>query len=165
MASSISPAFRSASIAICFPGIASSVNLAATSLIRVAPLVITTNCTMIRMINSTTPTTTLPLVTTEAKVWITPPAAASAASGLAASAARISRVVAMFSTSRISVVPSKTDGNTLKSSGLCTKIVVSRINAASARFAASSTSIINAGSGTTITINSPTNANGTNNDR
>ena len=37
------PAFRSASIAICLPGMPSKANRAATSLMRVAPLVITTN--------------------------------------------------------------------------------------------------------------------------
>ena len=38
------PVFKSASIAICFPGIASSVNLAATSATRSAPFVMTRNC-------------------------------------------------------------------------------------------------------------------------
>ena len=41
--SSMIPAFRSASMAICRPGIPSKANRAATSLMRVAPLVITTN--------------------------------------------------------------------------------------------------------------------------
>ena len=56
---SITPAFRSASTAICLPGIPSRVNRAATSLMRVAPLVITTNWikTMIEKIIS--PTTIL----------------------------------------------------------------------------------------------------------
>jgi flagellar biosynthesis protein FlhF len=40
---SIMPAFRSASMAICRPGMPSKAKRAATSLIRVAPLVITTN--------------------------------------------------------------------------------------------------------------------------
>jgi chemotaxis protein MotB len=39
----ISPEFRSASIAICLPGIASNVNRAATSEMRDEPFVITTN--------------------------------------------------------------------------------------------------------------------------
>ena len=43
LASLMIPAFRSASIAICLPGMASNVNRAATSEMRVAPLVITTN--------------------------------------------------------------------------------------------------------------------------
>ena len=47
--SSISPALRSASIAICLPGIASRVNRAATSAMRPAPLVMTTNLMMTRM--------------------------------------------------------------------------------------------------------------------
>ena len=41
--SSISPELKSASIAICFPGIASSVNLAETSATRSEPFVITKN--------------------------------------------------------------------------------------------------------------------------
>ena len=41
--SSMIPAFRSASMAICRPGMPSKAKRAATSLIRVAPLVITTN--------------------------------------------------------------------------------------------------------------------------
>ena len=80
--SSITPAFRSASIAICLPGIPSRVNRAATSLMRVAPLVMTTNwiSTMIEKI--TRPTTILsvpvaPPVTNSPKVRTTPPAAIS----------------------------------------------------------------------------------------
>ena len=57
------PAFRSASIAICLPGIASSVKRAATSATRPAPLVITTNWMTTRIMNTTRPTTTLPPTT------------------------------------------------------------------------------------------------------
>ena len=45
----MSPEFRSASMAICLPGMASRVNRAATSATRPAPLVITTNWMTIRM--------------------------------------------------------------------------------------------------------------------
>ena len=55
--SSISPAFKSASTPICLPGIASSVNLAATSAILVAPLVITTKLMITRIIKTIMPTT------------------------------------------------------------------------------------------------------------
>ncbi|MBA7687766.1 hypothetical protein ES703_96238 [subsurface metagenome] len=55
--SSISPVFRSASILICLPGIASSVNLAATSAILVAPFVITTKLMITRIIKTIIPTT------------------------------------------------------------------------------------------------------------
>ena len=44
----IRPALRSASMAICFPGMASRVKRAATSLMREAPWLITTNCTASR---------------------------------------------------------------------------------------------------------------------
>ena len=47
--SSIRPAERSASIAICLPGMASSVKRAPTSAMRVAPLVMTRKLTVIRI--------------------------------------------------------------------------------------------------------------------
>ena len=58
--SPIRPAFRSASIAICLPGIASSVNRAVTSAIRPAPLVMTTKLITSRIVNTTMPTAKLP---------------------------------------------------------------------------------------------------------
>lgn len=53
--SPIRPALRSASIAICLPGMASSVKRALTSAMRPAPLVITTKLMMVRMTNTTMP--------------------------------------------------------------------------------------------------------------
>ncbi len=110
---SITPALRSASTAICLPGIPSRVNRAATSLMRVAPLVITTNWikTMIeKMISPTTilsaPVAPLP-VTNSPKVRTTPPAASRPS---APARVRISRVVATFNTSRKSVVASNERG-------------------------------------------------------
>ena len=50
------PAFRSASMAICRPGRPSRANRAATSLIRVAPLVITTNWITAMIANMINPT-------------------------------------------------------------------------------------------------------------
>ncbi|MCY1466320.1 hypothetical protein D9M71_846050 [compost metagenome] len=54
---SIRPALRSASIAICLPGMASRVKRALTSEIRPAPLVTTTKLMIIRIANTTIPTT------------------------------------------------------------------------------------------------------------
>ena len=68
------PELRSASIAICLPGIASSVNLAATSATRSAPLVMTRNCTSTIMKKITKPTTTLPCSTKLPKDLMTCPA-------------------------------------------------------------------------------------------
>ena len=77
--SSIIPAFKSASIAICRPGMPSKANRAATSLIRVAPLVITTNWITTMITKMTNPTTILPLATNSPKVLITSPAASTPA--------------------------------------------------------------------------------------
>ncbi len=68
------PAFRSASIAICLPGIASRVKRAATSATRPAPFVITTNWITTRIRNTTRPTITLPPTTNVPNAWITLPA-------------------------------------------------------------------------------------------
>jgi len=56
-ASAMSPAFRSASMLICLPGMASRVNRAATSAIRVAPLVMTMKLMRVRTENTMMPTT------------------------------------------------------------------------------------------------------------
>ena len=61
--SSIRPALRSASIAICLPGMASSVKRAPTSAIRVAPLVMTRKFTVIRITKTMMPMTKSPLMT------------------------------------------------------------------------------------------------------
>ena len=144
-------------MAICLPGMPSSVKRAATSEIRVAPLVMTTNCTTIRIRNRITPITTDEPVTKDANASITLPAADTPP----ASALRMSRVVAMLSTRRSSVVASSTDGKTLNSSGRVMKMVVIRINAASAMLAAISRSMTTGGSGTTMTAMSPIAATGT----
>ena len=72
--SSIRPVFRSASMAICLPGIASKVKRAATSATRSAPLVMTINCTITIMKKIIKPITTLPLVISWPKAAITSPA-------------------------------------------------------------------------------------------
>jgi hypothetical protein len=50
------PAFKSASMAICRPGIASRVNRALTSEMRPAPLVMTTKLMITNTVNTTIPT-------------------------------------------------------------------------------------------------------------
>ena len=68
------PEFRSASIAICLPGIASSVKRAPTSATRPAPLVITTNWITTRIAKTMMPTISEPPMTKWPKVSITLPA-------------------------------------------------------------------------------------------
>jgi hypothetical protein len=120
--SSMRPALRSASIAICLPGRASRVKRAATSLMRVAPLVMTWNCTITRIRKMMMPTARPPApapppATKPPKALMTWPATLRASSALSASAVRIRRVEAIFRTSRKSVVPSSSEGKTLNSSG------------------------------------------------
>ena len=57
------PADRSASMAICLPGMASSVKRAPTSAMRVAPLVMTMKLTVTRIRNTIRPMTKSPLIT------------------------------------------------------------------------------------------------------
>ena len=73
-ASEIAPWLRSASIAICFPGIASSVNRAETSATRSDPLVMTMKLTMTRITNTMKPTTALPPTTKLPNAVMTSPA-------------------------------------------------------------------------------------------
>ena len=101
----MNPPARSASIAICFPGMASRANLAATSLMRAAPRVTTRNCMTAIRTNRITPTARELEVTKSLNAQTTCPAAyrAEAASAPSAPAVRISRVVATLSTSRSTV--------------------------------------------------------------
>ena len=149
------PAFRSASIAICLPGMASNVNRAATSLMRVAPLVMTTNWMTTMMVKMITPTASCPPVTRSANACTTSPAA-----WVSPVPVRISRVAATFSTSRNSVMASSSEGKTANSSGLLTYMVVTSTSTLSIRLQTSSTSSIHVGSGTSSTTSSPMNANG-----
>ncbi len=96
---------------------------------------------------------------------MTLPATSITSSGDEASAVRISRVEAMLSTSRSSVVASSSDGKTLNSSGLVMFSVVSRISTASEMFMLISRSSTTGGSGTRITASSSTNVMGTNSER
>ena len=65
--SSMRPAERSASIAICFPGMASRVKRAPTSAMRVAPLVMTRKLIVTRMRKTMMPMTKSPPITSLAK--------------------------------------------------------------------------------------------------
>src|SRR5690606_18233203 len=105
---SIVAARRSASMDICLPGMASSEKRAATSATRSAPLVMTTNCTMVRIRNTTRPTIRLPPTTKLPNVSMMWPASP---------CSRISRVVAMEMPSRNRVVTSSTEGKDEKDSG------------------------------------------------
>ena len=69
--SSMRPALRSASIAICLPGMASRLKRAATSAMRPEPLVMTMKLTMIRIAKTTTPMTKLPRITKLPKASMT----------------------------------------------------------------------------------------------
>ena len=120
--SSMVPAFRSASMAICRPGMPSKAKRAATSLMRVAPLVMTTNWMITMMAKMIKPTTILPFpaappVTNSPNVFTTPPAAVSPSDP---PLVRINRVVATFSTRRNRVVANSSEGKMLNSSGVRT---------------------------------------------
>ncbi len=67
----IKPAERSASTAICLPGIASKVKRAATSAMRPAPLVMTMKFTITRIAKMMMPMTKLPCVISRPKAWMT----------------------------------------------------------------------------------------------
>ncbi len=71
----------------------------------------------------------------------------------------------MLSTSRSRVVARRSEGKTLKSSGLFMFSVVSRISTASEMFRLISRSSMTGGSGTRITASSATNPIGTNSER
>ena len=71
----IKPAFKSASIAICLPGIESRAKRAETSATRPEPLVITTKLMMVMTIKITIPTAKLPPIKKTPKASMTFPAA------------------------------------------------------------------------------------------
>ena len=100
-------------MAIWRPGRPSSMNRAATSLIRVAPRVITTNWITTRIENRIAPTATWSPATNSPNDRTTPPAAFR----LSWPWSRTSRVVATLSTSRVSVVVRRIVGKAPKSVG------------------------------------------------
>ena len=123
-ASSIRPAERSASIAICLPGMASRWKRAATSAMRPEPLVMTTKFTITRIVNTMMPITKLPLITKLPNASMTWPAAAVPS----CPCARIRRVEARLSASRSMVAISSTVGKAENSSGAWMNSAVIRIS-------------------------------------
>ncbi len=122
------PDERSASIAICLPGMASRVKRAPTSAMRVAPLVITRKFTTTRIRNTTMPMTKSPDIRKLEKPAITMPAARTPSWP----SARMSRVVAIDSARRIIVAISRTVGKAENSSGLSIHRATIRMRTASA---------------------------------
>ena len=124
----IKPDDKSASIAICFPGMASRLKRAETSAIRPDPFVITIKLTIINIEKTITPITGFPLIINCPKAWITCPAA----SVPVWPSAKIRRVEAKLSDSLSIVAIRSIMGNALKSSGLLmnkTVIIISTENA------------------------------------
>ena len=140
--SSISPLFKSASIAICFPGMASSVNLAATSATRSEPFVITINCTSTIIRNMIKPMTTFPRITNCPKVWTTCPAYPLSN--------RIFLVDEILSPSLNSVVIRRIEGNTENSRVSLIYMVITRISSDSVILSINKKSSIGVGSGIRI---------------
>ena len=137
------PADRSASMAICLPGMASSVKRAPTSAMRVAPLVMTTKLMVSRMAKTMRPMTKSPLITSREKPPMMKPAALDPSEPLD----RMSRVVAMLSDRRSSVATSSTVGKAENSSGRSIHSATIRISTESAIDSASPMSIMKEGIG------------------
>ena len=144
----MSPAERSASIAICLPGMASRLKRAATSAIRPEPLVMTTKFTITRIVNTMMPMTKLPLMTKLPNASMTWPAAAVPS----CPCARIRRVDARLSASRSIVAISSTVGNDENSSGAWMNSAVIRISTDRMMEIASAKSSSSGGSGRIRTI-------------
>ena len=124
-------------MAICLPGRPSSMNLAATSPMRVAPRVITTNWITTRIREEDGADATLSPATNEPKARMTSPAAARP---WVPPRERMSREEATLSTRRKSVVAKRIVGKELKSRGERIESVVSRTRTERVRFAAMSRS-------------------------
>ena len=103
----------SASIAICLPGMASSVKRAPTSAMRSAPFVTTTKLMTTRMANTISPTAKLPPIRKCPNDSITCPAAAAPVWPSSST----TRVEATLSERRSKVVSRITAGKAAKSSG------------------------------------------------
>ena len=108
------PAVNSESIAICLPGIASRLNLAATSAILPEPFVITIKLIIVSTKNIVIPTIMLSFMTNLPKDSITLPAELSPKCPFA----NINLVDATFNASLINVVINKRVGKIFRSSGL-----------------------------------------------
>ncbi len=127
-------------MAICLPGIASSVNRAPTSATRPAPLVMTTNWMTSRIEKTISPTISDPPTTKWPNVSMTLPAKPSSSTR---------RVALTLRASRNSVITRITAGNAAKSRGRRTNIAVIRTSSATVMFSAISRSSSIEGSGTT----------------
>ncbi len=126
-------------MAICLPGMASRLNLAATSATRPAPFVITMNCIKTIMRKITKPTTTFPRRIKSPKalmIWPEDPPLE-----------RIFRVVETLMPRRKRVVISRRDGKIDNSRGSRIVMVVTRIIMERAIFNMIATSTNPAGSG------------------
>ena len=138
---SMAPVLRSASIAICLPGMASSVNLAVTSATRSEPLFMTMNWTMSSMAYTMIPIIRSPPPTNCPKVSTTLP-------GLPV--VSISRVDEIFNDILKSVVKSSTVGKNDISSASFENIAEKSTENATAIFTASRMSSSQEGIGTII---------------
>ncbi len=139
-------------MAICLPGMASRVKRAPTSATRSAPLVTTTNWMTTRIRNTTAPMIKEPPTVTLPNASITCPAKPCPSTN---------RVDATLSPSRNRVATSSSDGNTEKSRGFFTNMLVSRIRSASRMLQTIRKSSSGAGSGTTRSRTIPTMPTGT----
>ena len=126
-------------MAICLPGIASSVKRAATSATRSAPLVITINCTRTMIRKMITPRIMFPCVIRLPNARITEPALPPLP--------RICRVVDTFKPSRNRVVISSSEGNMENSSASEIFMVIIRIKMDNPMLTTSKTSISQVGRG------------------
>ena len=133
-------------MASCLPGMASSANLAPTSAILVAPLLITTKLTISSTQKTTSPSNTLPPMTNIAKPSMTSPAA----SVPVCPSPMISFVDETFSDNRNISDASSTVGKAEKSRGRSMNRVTVKISIASAKEAARPMSKIHAGIGRII---------------
>ena len=144
--SSIRPAFRSASMAICLPGMASSVKRAPTSAMRSAPLVTTTKLMTTRIAKTIRPTAKLPPMRKWPNDSMTRPAAPAPVWPCSST----TRVEATLSERRSSVVMRITAGKAEKSSGRTIAAAISITISARAMLKVNSRSSANGGSGSTI---------------
>ena len=140
------PAFRSASIAICLPGMASNAKRALTSETRPAPLVTTTKLMMVRTMNTTAPTAKLPPMTNSPNAAMTLPAACEPSWPCIST----TRVDATLSARRRMVTSSSTVGKIANSSGRLTLNTAMTMTSDSAMLNVNSTSRITGGSGRII---------------
>ena len=130
-------------MAICLPGMASSIKRAPTSAMRPAPLVITMKLITTRIRNTTRPTAKLPPTRNWPNASITLPAAAPPSWPSIST----TRVEATFKASRSRVVNSSTAGKAANSSALRVNMLTSSTISARAMLKVKNISSANGGSG------------------